>query len=171
MDKEKVIKNIAKNVKVELDEEFDKNFERKAFFDRQWAPLSPYYHPMTGSMLLRTGALRKSIHSRLVGNSSINYYSSLRYAGIHNEGGIIEQNFVPTSKQRRFFFAKYKQTGDEKFRRSAMAKRIHRKIAIPARPFIGDHPKVREAIGEIATEIIAQEIQKEMENNLKQYMK
>ena len=28
-----------RDLKVELDDEFDRNFERKAFFDRPWAPL------------------------------------------------------------------------------------------------------------------------------------
>ena len=34
MDNDKFMQNVLKDIKVELDEEFDRNFERKAFFDR-----------------------------------------------------------------------------------------------------------------------------------------
>ena len=57
------LNNVMRDLKVELDDEFDRNFERKAFFDRPWAPLSPNYNPSEGSMLMRTGALRRSLHS------------------------------------------------------------------------------------------------------------
>lgn len=53
-----LLRKIMKDIRVELTEEFDLNFERKAFFDRKWTPLSPNYQPTTGSMLIRTGALR-----------------------------------------------------------------------------------------------------------------
>ena len=63
--------NVLKDIQVELADEFDKNFERKAFFDRPWAPLSKNYQPTTGSMLLRTGALRRSLKSRISGTAII----------------------------------------------------------------------------------------------------
>lgn len=63
--------NVLKDIRVELADEFDNNFERKAFFDRPWAPLSKNYQPTTGSMLLRTGALRRSLKSRISGTSII----------------------------------------------------------------------------------------------------
>ncbi|MTU75414.1 hypothetical protein GMD74_20635, partial [Parabacteroides merdae] len=50
-----LLRKIMKDIRVELTEEFDLNFERKAFFDRKWTPLSPNYQPTTGSMLIRTG--------------------------------------------------------------------------------------------------------------------
>ena len=59
-----LLRKIMKDIRVELTEEFDLNFERKAFFDRKWTPLSPNYQPTTGSMLIRTGALRRGLRSR-----------------------------------------------------------------------------------------------------------
>ena len=60
-----LLRKIMKDIRVELTEEFDLNFERKAFFDRKWTPLSPNYQPTTGSMLIRTGALRRGLRSRI----------------------------------------------------------------------------------------------------------
>ena len=121
--------NVLKDIQTELVDEFDLNFERKAFFDRPWAPLSKNYQPTGGSMLLRTGALRRSIRSRISGTSLI-YSSSLRYAGLMNYGGTVRQDFVPTPKMRRWAWANFhalQQSGKtseaEKYRRMALAKR------------------------------------------------
>ena len=46
-----LLRKIMKDIRVELTEEFDLNFERKAFFDRKWTPLSPNYQPTTGATL------------------------------------------------------------------------------------------------------------------------
>lgn len=147
-----------RDIKVELDDEFDQNFERKAFFDRPWAPISPVYKPTEGSMLMRTGALRHSLHSRIDGTRLI-YESSLKYAGLQNYGGTIHQDFVPSDKMRRWAWAKARErreqgdnAGEEKFRRMALAKRIKRTLQVPARPFVGEHPKVWEIAGNIVRE-------------------
>ena len=86
-----LLRKIMKDIRVELTEEFDLNFERKAFFDRKWTPLSPNYQPTTGSMLIRTGALRRGLRSRIDGTRLI-YSNSVPYAGIHNYGGRIKQD-------------------------------------------------------------------------------
>ena len=49
--------------------------------------------------------------------------------------------------------------GEGKFRRMALAKRIKRTIAVPARPFIGEHPKVRE----IAAGVVRENAEKTLE--------
>ena len=77
-----LLRKIMKDIRVELTEEFDLNFERKAFFDRKWTPLSPNYQPTTGSMLIRTGALRRGLRSRIDGTRLI-YSNSVPYADIH----------------------------------------------------------------------------------------
>ena len=169
MDNDKFMQNVLKDIKVELDEEFDRNFERKAFFDRPWAPLSPNYNPTDGSMLLRTGALRRSLTSRISGPTSLTYSSNVKYAGLMNEGGTVRQDFAPSPKMRRWAWANYhelKESGDtagaEKYRRMALAKRIKRTIPIPARPFVGDHPRVWEIAADIAAEHTAKAINDEM---------
>lgn len=153
------------DLKVELTDEFMRNFEREAFFDRPWAPLSPGYNPSEGSMLMRTGALFHSIHPKIEGTKLI-YESSCKYAAIQNNGGTIRQDFVPSDKMRRWAWAKARERreqgdkpGEEKFRRMALAKRIKRTIAVPARPFIGEHPRVRE----IADSIVRENAEKTLE--------
>ncbi|RHH74686.1 phage morphogenesis protein [Parabacteroides merdae] len=159
--------NVLKDIQTELVDEFDLNFERKAFFDRPWAPLSKNYQPTGGSMLLRTGALRRSIRSRISGTSLI-YSSSLRYAGLMNYGGTVRQDFVPTPKMRRWAWANFhalQQSGKtseaEKYRRMALAKRIRRTFTVPARPFVGDHPRVQEIARDIVSEHAARAIEEE----------
>lgn len=158
MDDKTFINNVMNDLKVELTDEFMRNFDRKAFFDRPWAPLSKNYDPSEDSVLMRTGALRQSLHSRIDGTQLI-YESSLKYAALQNEGGTIRQDFVPSDKMRRWAWAKARERreqgdkpGEEKFRRMALAKRIKRTIAVPARPFIGEHPRVREIAAAIVRE-------------------
>ena len=153
MDNNDFLNNVMRDLKVELDDEFDRNFERKAFFDRPWAPLSPNYNPSEGSMLMRTGALRRSLHSRIDGTRLI-------------YGGTVRQDFVPSDKMRRWAWAKARERreqgdkpGEEKFRRMALAKRIRRTISVPARPFIGEHPRIRE----IAAEVVRENAEKTLE--------
>lgn len=159
--------NVLKDIQVELADEFDKNFERKAFFDRPWAPLSKNYQPTTGSMLLRTGALRRSLKSRISGTAII-FSSSLPYAGLQNYGGTVRQDFVPSPKMRRWAWANFHslmKSGNaaeaEKYRRMALAKRIKRTFTVPARPFVGEHPRVREIASDIMAEHVANAIEQE----------
>ena len=167
MDNNNFMDNAMRDIRVELDDEFDRNFERKAFFDRPWAPLSPSYHPREGSALVRTGALRRSLRSRIDGTRLV-YASSLPYAGLQNYGGTIRQDFAPTDRMRRWAWAKARERrvqgdkgGEEKFRRMALARRIKRTVNIPARPFVGEHPRVREIARDIMAEHAAAAIERE----------
>ena len=77
------LKQTLTDIKVKLGEEFDRNFERKAFFDEKWK--STKLMNYRGSLMMRTGNLRNSIRSELRG-SSIVFSSSMPYANIHNNG-------------------------------------------------------------------------------------
>lgn len=61
--KKEVIERSLDDIKVELDEEFDRNFQRKAFFDEQKWP-ERKFDDGKGSLLQRSGALRKSLNSK-----------------------------------------------------------------------------------------------------------
>ena len=61
-------KQILQDVAVELTDEFDRNFERKAFFTKKWSKTK--FFNRRGSILMRSGNLRSSIQNRL-GNNSI----------------------------------------------------------------------------------------------------
>lgn len=48
-----------------------------------------------------------------------------------------------------------------KYRRMALAKRIKRTFTVPARPFVGDHPRVWEIASDIMAEHVADAIEQE----------
>ena len=86
---QKIIKNILSDIRVEMAEEFDKNFERQAFFSEAWQRRKSPMRNQNRAILTDTGALRSSIQSRTTDNSVI-FYTTLPYAEIHNEGGKVQ---------------------------------------------------------------------------------
>jgi len=161
---EDFIKDFIKDVEIELSDEFDRNFERKAFFDKAWP--APRLSNSRGSTLMRSSALRRSIKSASDENG-ITWKSPVSYATIHNEGGEI----TVTDKMKRFFWAMYyksagaittKKNGEqsnsrrnqmltaEASRWKAMALlKVGSKIKIQQRQFIGNHPNVNRAIEQV----------------------
>ena len=127
-------RKILNDLRVELSDEFDRNFQRKAFFDQAWPPRKS---GGKGSLLMVSGKLRRSIRSR-VGTDSVTWETSERYAAIHNYGGTI----TVTAKMKRYFWYKYKATRDDTWKWMALMKE-GAKIRIPRRQFLGDHPEVR----------------------------
>lgn len=149
---------ILSDLRVELLDEFDRNFERKGFFEAKWPEVR---HKTTrGSLMLRSGRLRKSIRGQILSNG-IGFYSSMPYASIHNRGGKIPV----TPKMRRFFWAMYYRNLSGvsfaiKTRKMATGARQHEQaeywrsmalvrggqIDIPQRQFIGHHPRVDQIV-------------------------
>lgn len=181
MDFKKFHQNIIKDVKTELAEEYDKNFERKAFFDQAW-PKNTLIN-RKGSMMARTNNLRRGYIARIEGEK-IAFTNSMPYAKIQNEGGEIEV----TAKMKRYFWAMYYQsiggmTYSVKTKSLAKNKKNERlsieaaqfknlalmplgkKIKIPARRVIGNHPKIREAV-ERAMNSNLKELNDLIKNNL-----
>lgn len=146
----KVVKRILSDIRVELGDEFDQNFERQGFFAEKWQRRKS---PIRGDghILVASGDLRKSIRSRS-DESSITFYSDLAYAGIHNEGGEIKV----TARMKRFFWHKYYETKDEFWKAMALMK-VGKTIKIPRRQFLGMAPEVET------------EVRKIIEANLTQY--
>lgn len=149
--------NVLMDLKIKLDDEFDRNFERKAFFDKPW-PASKFPNHK-GSMMNRTGTLRRGMRSE-IRNDAIHYINTEAYAGIQNEGGKI----TVTAKMKRYFWARYYETtgavtktksgGTSASRQNVRLSqeaiwwknmalmKVGSKITIPPRRFIGAHPKV-----------------------------
>ena len=175
----KYIDTTIKDIRVEATEMFDKNFQREAFFNEKWARRK-FNDDDSKNILTGTGALRKSIISKVEGNKII-FETTLPYASIHNEGGTI----TVTVGMKKHFWKMYlqivgskktkegKKPFNESFQRTkkgalrnnkknrtlstvaefykAMAlKPVGSKIVIPKRQFIGNHPELEQAIEEIA---------------------
>lgn len=129
---------ILQDLRVELTDEFDRNFERKAFFGDRWKPRRSEGR---GTLLLVTGTLRRSIRSSVVGDG-VRFTSQVPYATVHNEGGTIAQN-VRAHQRRR-----HGKTHDV---------RAHqRRINMPQRQFIGDGPDTRRIIKSVIDDNLQQ---------------
>lgn len=130
IDAEKLKKQIIADMRVELTEEFDKNFQRKAFFTEKWkARRDPNAN---GSLLVVTGAMRRSIRSAETANG-VRFTSSLPYTTIHNEGGT-------GRKPVREHYRKGKNGKTHK------VKAHTRKFTMPKRQFIGDGQQTQQLI-------------------------
>lgn len=128
---EQLKKDILSDMRVELTEEFDRNFERKAFFTNAWKKRKD--PKANGSLLVVSGRLRSSIKSEVQGDG-VRFSSSAPYATVHNEGGT---GYVTVREHQR----KVKKTG------KVYTVHTHqRRFNMPQRQFIGDSPQTQELI-------------------------
>lgn len=163
-----IIRRILEDIRVDLSDEFDQNFERQAFFSEAWQRRKSPTRP-GGHILVDTGRLRRSIQSRVDG-SSITFFSTEPYAAIHNEGGEI----VVTAKMKKFFWWKYysaqgsfgrKKDGSRRndkrtvqlsteaeFWKFMALKKAGTTIRIPRRRFLGTSPEVEHIVRSIIEE-------------------
>lgn len=162
-DVQKLFQLIIKDIGMELGDEFDKNFERQAFFSEAWQRRKSPIRNEGRGILTDSGQLRSSIGKRMTENS-ITFYSNLPYAGIHNDGGEI----VVTKRMKGFFWGKYKEaTGsfgrkkngerrkdkrtnqlstEAEFWRAMALMKVGKAIKIPRRRFLGYSPEVEQAV-------------------------
>ena len=177
---DRFINRTLRDVRVELLEEFDKNFEREAFFNERWARRK-HHDDRSRGLLVRTGTLRRSLRAEVTDRRSVRFFTDVPYARIHNEGGTI----TVTRRMKNYFWVQYmtitgskddtfapqlqrkkdgtlrnnkrnRELSDEEVFYKAMAlKPVGSKIVIPKRQFIGRHAEVERILREIA------------ENNLK----
>ena len=59
---DRFIDRTLRDVRVELLDEFDKNFEREAFFNERWARRK-HHDDRSRGLLVRTGTLRRSLRA------------------------------------------------------------------------------------------------------------
>lgn len=164
MDLNQFLQNILNDLRIELKDEFDMNFQRKAFFDVSWKKTKLYNN--RGSLMARTNNLRNSINAHIEGEKIV-FTSSLPYASIQNEGGEI----TVTAKMKRYFWAKYITSGKkgiEAEQWKAMAlKKLGSKIKIESRRFIGRHPRIQEVLQEVVNDNL-QDLNNIIRQNLQQ---
>ena len=170
MQPNQIIELFIQDVAVELTDEFDRNFERKAFFTEAW-PVDKIQNAK-GSLLTRTGTLRASI-DRTVLNGIITWQSSLPYASIHNTGGEI----TVTRNMQKFFWAMFYKNGGKQLKETELsieAKqwrnlaliRVGTKLKIPKRQFIGEHQQVHDVIQNVWDDF-GEELNEQVINHLK----
>lgn len=97
------IKLTLKDISVKLGDEFDRNFEREAFFNEKWARRK-FNDDESRGLLAGEGTLRRTIKDEAsVTDHSVVFTSSVPYAVIHNEGGTI----TVTRKMKKYFWYRY----------------------------------------------------------------
>lgn len=96
------LENMLEDIRVELADEFDRNFERSSFFGEEKWPKST--RPGAKTPLIDSGALRRSVRGT-VRRNTVQFSSSLPYASIHNEGGTL----TVTTRMKKYFWAKHMQ--------------------------------------------------------------
>lgn len=168
----RTLKKVLRDIQVELTDEFDRNFEREAFFSEAWERRKSPTRP-NGHILVDSGTLRRSIRSEIK-ESSIVFKSDLPYAAIHNEGGEIKV----TQRMKRFFWYKYYSTTgsfgrrkdgnlrrdkrnnqlstEAEFWKCMALMKVGASIKIPRRQFLGNSPEVETAVREIIEENITE---------------
>lgn len=182
MDFQQFHKNILNDVRIEMMDEFDRNFERKAFFDKKW-PSNKLIN-RKGSMMARSNNLRRGFRAKIEGEK-IAFSNSLPYASIQNEGGQIKV----TAQMKKYFWAMYyRSSGQIKRNKTGTIRQgannklvsieaqqwkalalmpIGKKIKIPSRRVIGEHPKIKKVIENIVDKNI-NDLNTYLKNNLKQ---
>jgi phage gpG-like protein len=147
MDIKQAIKNAITDIKVELTDEFVQNFVRKGFFNTKWPDVKR--DPGVGSLMNRTGSLMRSIEATIEDNTIV-FTSSMPYADIHNSGGPVKTNVPVTDKMRKWAWAIYYKTKNNKYKAMALTKKTHFSATfdMPQRQFIGAAPQVKSIVEE-----------------------
>ena len=162
--------DILNDIRVELMDEFDKNFSSGGFFGKKWQDKADG----TTSMLQDTRTMRGANHARVQGTDIV-FTNAVPYGGIHNTGGKVTSTPTVTRKMQRFAWARYYKAGGKnggekaaKWRALAL-KPVGTKLSIninmPQRQYIGDHPRVRECVQGIVNDNLSRHI-KDMTDKL-----
>ena len=113
---------------------FKRNFRVGGFVDKPFQKWKKSTYPGSRTTMVKSGNTRRDIKKLKVTQNQIvvGIGKHNHYAEIHNEGG----KTPITPKMRRFFWAKFKETGKEYWKFLAITKKTH--LDIPQRKFIGD---------------------------------
>ena len=129
-------RHIARELAFIMEGETNQAFRSKSWGGVAWAPVR--YPVRRGSLMIRSGALRRSLSFRADGNV-VTVSSSLPYATLHNEGGRVTVPVTP--EMRRYWWAQYYKAKNKKeqarYRAMALSRKSHWQMQIPQRQFVG----------------------------------
>lgn len=146
------------DIGVDLLEEYKSNFSRKAFFEKKWRDRK---YKGKGTLMNVSERLRNTLGVQESVNR-LEFVNATPYASIHNEGGIIVQE--PSDLQRKFYWAKYRETKNPMYKASALAKKV--RIPIPQRKFVGDHKVVEKIVEEHVQDMIEEVLEEALRRKL-----
>lgn len=149
-----LIGNEAKN-------HFVDNFKKQGFDDKQvkaWAPRKQEDNRKGRAILVDSGDLRRSIIRGLINKSnlSVKIKTDLKYAKVHNDGGIIYRTaHKRTSTRTAYINGGYSGLGSEKIKGKKMKVIGERhnvsasSFKMPKRQFIGDSYNLNEKVKKV----------------------
>lgn len=141
---QKFLLNLTRDIEKLALSEFDRNFDRQAFFNKPWKK-SGRVKRNGGSTLVLTGRMRNDLDSRVVtsGHIEIFTHGAAPYAHAHNNGykGMVN---VPTSKVRAH---RKKNKWGRTVKVKEHTRQAHtRQLTLPKRQFVGEHPQLNKRI-------------------------
>lgn len=139
----KMIRLTLSDFKVEALEQFDRNFEREAFFNEKWARRK-HNDDTSRGLLVDTGALRRSITGHLTSHRSVVIESTVPYARKHNYG-FVGVEYVRPFRRKRLNASEVKSRKQIKVG-GHNVRGFARKVRFPRRQFIGMHPELEKAL-------------------------
>ncbi|MCO5253619.1 MAG: phage virion morphogenesis protein [Bacteroidetes bacterium] len=135
---------------------FKESFHKGGFTASSFVAWSPRKHDTGYPILRKTNALMESLKVAEETMQRIKIETTLPYAAIHNNGGKFSVRVTP--KMRKYFWAMYKATGQERWKFMALTKKKRLPIRIPERKFIGESRVLLDKIDRHIAELIAKEI-------------
>lgn len=112
------------------------NFEKQGFMNTGFEAWPQRKQPIDYKLLRVTNTLFNSINANNDGRSKVIFSADMPYAKLHNEGGYVK---VPrTERMRKFFWAMFKATEDEKWKWMALSQKTFVVFRMPKRQFMGD---------------------------------
>lgn len=131
-----VLKQLPHDVANKALSHFKGSFLKEGFSDYGFIAWPRRKDDMGHKLLRRTDSLMQDLKIRSQTMQRIEISTHIHYAGMHNAGGRI--NLLVTRKMRRFFWAMYYKSNDEKWKAMALTKKKRLSIRIPQRQFIGE---------------------------------
>jgi phage gpG-like protein len=159
---DEVMNNLAKDVANQALKFFQDSFEKEGFTDINFIPWVQRLSTESDHPLLNdTGTLKNSLHisQQTPDRIEIETDQALPYAEIHNTGGTIK--VVVTEKMKKYFWAMYIETKQERFKFMALMKvGKELNLRIPQRQFIGNSHTLNEELDKLLIKKIRDEVRK-----------
>ena len=132
------LQNLPKRIGEEARAFFVQSFVKQGFTDASFISWVKRKDVLPHKILNQSLVLKNSIRISQADFEKvvISAGEGLNYAAIHNEGGTITVKV--TDKMRKYFWAMYKKTNEERFKWMALTKKEQFNIHIPKRQFIGE---------------------------------
>lgn len=133
---EQLKRDLQSDAEVKGIEFIHNNFYEEGFTDSAFEAWKPKKQSDTFNILRVTNFLFNSVHVASSSIERIVFEADAPYAAIHNEGGVL--NIPITPRARKFFWAMWYATNNEKWKWMAITKKERITFKMDKRQFMGD---------------------------------